>query len=59
MNMSDNKKSISKVSVGDSYTPKSTEKSYQPKPMPKPGASYTPTATGSEPTSRPTPPGKE
>ncbi|SNT71040.1 hypothetical protein SAMN04488491_2259 [Psychrobacter sp. LV10R520-6] len=59
--MSDKKKSTIKVSVGDSYTPKSTEKSYQPTPVSKPGASYTPTSAGSEPTirPRPTPPGKE
>ena len=59
--MSDNKKSTIKVSVGDSYTPKKVERSYQPTPTPKPkpGASYTPTSEGHEPTSRPTPPGKE
>lgn len=59
MKMSNDKKSTIKVSVGDSYTPKNTEKSYQPRPEPKPGASYTPTGAGHEPTSRPTPPGKE
>ena len=57
--MSDNKKSTIRSSVGDSYTPNNTEKSYQPRPEPKPGASYTPTRAGQEPISRPTPPGKE